>query len=171
MTISQDPSAPLIAVVGATGMQGGSIVNNLQASIKPYRMRGLTRDASKPNAQSPVKRGIEVVSCNICVGNEAEVRKAFEGASYVLVGTLERVRSLNVPTNKQAVTNYWEHVDKACEIAEGKLMADVAKAAGVKLFILSSEPSATKVSKGRLDKVSRFDSKAEVSDHPSCHRV
>jgi hypothetical protein len=65
----------------------------------------------------------------------------------------------------QAVPNYWEHVDKAREIAEGKLMADAAKAEGVKSFILSSEPSATKVLKGRLDKVSRFDSKAEVSDH------
>ena len=100
MTISQHPSAPLIMVVGATGMQGGSVVNNLQASVKPYRMRGLTRDASKPNAQSLVKRGVEVVSCNIYVGNEAEVRKAFEVVSYVFVGALEHVRSLNVPINK-----------------------------------------------------------------------
>ena len=89
-------------VVSATGMQEGSVVNNLQASVKPYHMRGLTRDASKSNAQSLVKRGVEVASCNICVGNEAEVRKAFEGGSYVFVGALERVRSLNVPINKTA---------------------------------------------------------------------
>lgn len=56
-------------------------------------------------------------------------------------------------------------MDKAHEIAEGKLMVDAAKSADIKLFILSSEPSVTKLSKGRLDKVSHFDSKAEVSEY------
>ena|ERR1700722_12811143 len=65
----------------------------------------------------------------------------------------------------QAVTNYWEHVDKAREIAEGKLMVDVAKAAGVKSFTLSSEPSVTKPPEGRPEKVSHFDSKTVVPDY------
>jgi hypothetical protein len=45
------------------------------------------------------------------------------------------------------------------------LMVDSASAVGVKLLILSSEPSVTKLSKGRLQHVSHFDSKAEVSDY------
>lgn len=99
--------------------------------------------------------------------DEAEVRKAVEDASYVFVGALERVRSLMCPLARllQAVTNYWKHVDKAREIAEGKLMVDAAKAADIKLFILSSKPSVTNLLKGRLDKVSHCDSKAEASDY------
>jgi hypothetical protein len=153
--------------MGTIGMHGGSVVNSLQASVKPYRMWALTRDASKPNAQSLVKRSVKVVSCNICVGDEAEVRKAVEDASYAFVGALERVRSLMCPLARllQAVTNYWKHVDKAREIAEGKLMGDAAKAADIKLFILSSKPSVTNLLKGRLDKVSHCDSKAEASDY------
>jgi uncharacterized protein YbjT (DUF2867 family) len=88
MTISQDSSAPLIVVVGATGTQGGSVVDNLEASDKPYRLRGLTRDASKPSAQDLIKRGVEVISCNISVGNKDGVQRAFEGATYVFVSTL-----------------------------------------------------------------------------------
>ena len=42
MKVSQEPSTPLVAVVGATGIQGGSVINALIESDKPYRLRGLT---------------------------------------------------------------------------------------------------------------------------------
>ncbi|KAK3669790.1 hypothetical protein LTR78_010307 [Recurvomyces mirabilis] len=148
MTISHDLSAPLIVVVGATGTQGGSVINNLDASDKQYRMRGLTRDISKTSAKKLAERRVEMVSCDIRVGEEERVQKVFQGATYIF-----------------AVTNYWEHVDKAREIAEGKLMVDAAKTVGVELFIWSSEPSVTKASKGTVTKVSHFDSKAEVSEY------
>jgi uncharacterized protein YbjT (DUF2867 family) len=167
MTISKELSAPLIVVVGATGLQGGSVVTNLEASDKPYRIRGLTRDTSKPSAQALAKRGVEVVACNISVGNEAEVREAFEGASFVFVRVPRPPYSRTPILTRlsQIVTNYWEHVNKARETAEGKLMVDAANAVGIKLIILSSAPSTTKLSKGRLTKVSHFDAKAEVSEY------
>jgi uncharacterized protein YbjT (DUF2867 family) len=56
-------------------------------------------------------------------------------------------------------------MDKAREIAEGALMFDAAMAVGVKLFVLSSEPSVTTLSNGKRAKVWHVDSKAEVSDH------
>jgi hypothetical protein len=87
MTISEDSSAPLVVVVGATGTQGGSVINNLEESDKLYRVRGLTRDVSKPAAQALVKRRVEMVACNINVGNEKEVEKAFEHATYIFVRT------------------------------------------------------------------------------------
>src|SRR6059036_1796111 len=71
MTISGDQSAPLIVVVGATGLQGGSVINNLAASSLPYRMRGLTRNATKPKAKALADRGIEIVSCNLSPENKA----------------------------------------------------------------------------------------------------
>lgn len=85
MTITTDASAPLIAVVGSTGLQGGSVINALAASDKPYRIRGITRDPSKPKATSLSDRGVEVVKCNLTVDNGPEIEKAFQGATYVFV--------------------------------------------------------------------------------------
>jgi uncharacterized protein YbjT (DUF2867 family) len=85
MTISKDPSATLVAVVGATGTQGGSVINALVESDKPYRVRGFTRDAAKPAAQELVKLGVEVVVVSLVVENKEEVYKAFVGADVAFV--------------------------------------------------------------------------------------
>ncbi|GKT95265.1 NAD-binding protein (NmrA family transcriptional regulator) [Colletotrichum tofieldiae] len=148
MTISSDSTAPLIAVVGSTGLQGGSVINNLAASDKPYRIRGLTRDAKKEKAQALAKRGVEIVTVDLSSENATGIQKAFQDATYVFI-----------------MTNYWEHLNKDREIAEGKTLVEAAQKVGMKLLLISSEPSATKVSDGKLTKVYHFDSKAEISDH------
>jgi uncharacterized protein YbjT (DUF2867 family) len=55
----------LIVVFGATGGQGGSVVdailNDPKASEK-FALRGVTRDTSKPNSKELEKRGVEMVS-------------------------------------------------------------------------------------------------------------
>ncbi|KAH0423555.1 NmrA family transcriptional regulator [Colletotrichum camelliae] len=148
MTISSDSTAPLIAVVGSTGLQGGSVINNLALSDKPYRIRGLTRDAKKDKAQALAKRGVEVWTVDLSADNAEGIQKAFQGATYVFI-----------------MTNYWEHVDKARETAEGKTLGEAAQKVGVELLLVSSAPNATKVSNGILTKVYHFDSKAEIADH------
>ncbi|KAH8649102.1 NAD(P)-binding protein [Xylariales sp. PMI_506] len=148
MTISSEPSAPLVAVVGATGLQGGSVINHLAGSVHPYRIRGLTRDITKPKAQALSARGVEVVSCNINVNHVDQVKDAFQGATYIFI-----------------VTNYWEHLDGAREEAEGKLMVDCAAEAGVKLLVISSLPNVTKATGGELTHVYHFDSKASIAEH------
>jgi uncharacterized protein YbjT (DUF2867 family) len=85
MTISQEPSAPLVAVVGATGIQGGSVINALIESDKPYRLRGLTRDTSKPAACKLIDQGVEMVAVTIGTDNAEKVHQAFKGASIVFV--------------------------------------------------------------------------------------
>ncbi|KAF0317419.1 nmrA family transcriptional regulator [Colletotrichum asianum] len=148
MTISSDSTAPLIAVVGSTGLQGGSVINNLALSDKPYRIRGLTRDAEKDKAQALAKRGVEVWTVDLSADNAEGIQESFQGATYVFI-----------------MTNFWEHVDKAREIAEGKTLVEAAHKVGVKLLLVSSEPNATSVTNGNLTKVYHFDSKAEISDH------
>ena len=58
-------SSPKIVVVfGATGVQGGSVVKSILGDpriAKEYKIRGITRDPSKPNAQALVKQGVEAV--------------------------------------------------------------------------------------------------------------
>lgn len=85
MTITSDISAPLVVIVGATGVQGGSVIRNLIQSDKPYRLRGLTRDATKPAAQELKSQGVDVFAVSVAVGNEAAVREAFRGADVVFV--------------------------------------------------------------------------------------
>jgi uncharacterized protein YbjT (DUF2867 family) len=85
MTIVSTPTAPLVVVVGATGNQGGSVIRALADSDKPYRIRGLTRDDTKPAAQKLAALGVEIVVVDLDVNNVFPVRKTFVGASYAFV--------------------------------------------------------------------------------------
>ncbi|KAJ6482212.1 NAD(P)-binding protein [Mycena vitilis] len=148
MTITQAPSASLVVVVGVTGNQGGSVAKALAESDKPYRLRGLTRDATKPAARALAAGGVEVVPVALTAANDGGARGVFEGADIVF-----------------AVTNYWEHLDVNREIAEGKMLIDAAKAVGVGLFIWSSLESIVKVSNGRYANVHHFNGKAEIAEY------
>ncbi|KAJ7255443.1 hypothetical protein B0H12DRAFT_1323184 [Mycena haematopus] len=94
MTITRSESAPLVAVVGATGIQGGSVIKALSESDKPYRIRGFTRDPTKPAAETLKKKGVEMVAVDLVLENKEEVFKAFTGADYAFL-----------------VTNFWEHMN------------------------------------------------------------
>ena len=85
MTISQAVSAPLVAVVGATGIQGGSVIKALSESDKSYRIRGFTRDVTKAASEALQQQGVEMVAVNLVVENKEEVYKAFAGADYAFV--------------------------------------------------------------------------------------
>jgi uncharacterized protein YbjT (DUF2867 family) len=55
----------LITVFGATGNQGGSVIDAILADAqlsKEFKIRGITRDTSKKSAQDLAKRGVDVVS-------------------------------------------------------------------------------------------------------------
>ncbi|KAL8827827.1 MAG: hypothetical protein Q9191_002948 [Dirinaria sp. TL-2023a] len=54
----------ILTVFGSTGQQGGSVINSVQAHptlSKEYKIRGVTRDPSKPAAQKLASKGVEVV--------------------------------------------------------------------------------------------------------------
>lgn len=54
----------IITVFGATGIQGGSVIRSLlfdPSLSKEFKVRGVTRDVSKPAAESLAKLGVEVV--------------------------------------------------------------------------------------------------------------
>jgi hypothetical protein len=91
MTITKAQSTPLIAVVGATGVQGGSVIKALSESDKPYRIRGFTRDVAKPAAEALKKRGVELVAVNLVLENKEEVYKVFVGTDYAFVSSFNHV--------------------------------------------------------------------------------
>ena len=55
----------LLVVFGATGVQGGSVIKSVLGDPKAaqeFKIRGITRDPSKPNAQALVAKGVECVT-------------------------------------------------------------------------------------------------------------
>ena len=60
----------LITVFGATGNQGGSVIKNILADStlsKTFKIRGITRDISKPAAQALAKKGVELKTVSILI--------------------------------------------------------------------------------------------------------
>lgn len=55
------PSGPRTLVLGGTGQQGSSVISHLLSSDQPYNLVTITRDASKPAAQTLKSKGVEVL--------------------------------------------------------------------------------------------------------------
>src|ERR1700675_2463597 len=127
-------SKNLIAVIGATGRQGGAVVRALQAGGQ-FKVRALTRNPDK-------HRGLadEVVKADL---NRPETLKAaFEGAHGVFL-----------------VTNFWE--EGTDELKQATAAVRAAKDAGVKHFVWSTLPDVEAISGGKFD-VPHFTGKAKI---------
>jgi uncharacterized protein YbjT (DUF2867 family) len=124
----------LIAVVGATGQQGGAVVRALQASGQ-FRVRALTRNP----AQHP-KLGDEVVLADF--KRPETLRDAFVGAYGVFL-----------------VTNAWESGEG--EFNQALAAVAAAKNAGVEHLVWSTLPNVEAISSGKIN-VAHFTNKAKV---------
>jgi len=110
----------IIAVVGATGAQGGGLVRAIQADAAgPYKARAITRNADSDKAKALAALGAEVVVAN--VDDEASLKAAFTGAYGAF-----------------CVTFFWDHMSPERELAQARAMAQAAKAAGVQHVIWST---------------------------------
>ena len=110
----------VIAVVGATGAQGGGVVRAILADKSGgFTARAITRNVNSDRAKALAASGAEVVAAN--VDDEASVRRAFEGAYGAF-----------------CVTFFWDHLSVEREQAEAAAMARAAKAAGVQHVIWST---------------------------------
>lgn len=110
----------IIAVVGATGAQGGGLCRAILGDKGGgYSVRALTRNASTDKAKDLKKLGAEVVTADI--DDVESLKRAFHGAHGAF-----------------CVTFFWEHFSPEKEIAQAKNMAVAAKQAGVKHAIWST---------------------------------
>jgi uncharacterized protein YbjT (DUF2867 family) len=128
----------LIVVAGATGKQGGAVARSLLE--RGFRVRALTRNPQKPEAQALADQGAEVVQGDM--EDRSSMERALEGAYGVF-----------------SVQNYWESGYDG-ELQQGKTVADAAKAAGVEHLVYSSVGSAH-----RQTGIPHFKSKWEVENH------
>jgi uncharacterized protein YbjT (DUF2867 family) len=121
----------IIAVVGATGAQGGGLVRAILADRSGrFAARALTRDPGSARAGELAALGAEVVQADL--DDAAGLRKAFDGAHGVFV-----------------VTNFWEprtpeeqraRPATTKELEQAANAARAGREAGVRHFIWSTLP-------------------------------
>lgn len=147
-------SKQLLTIFGATGNQGGSVIDTVLAipDLKAkYALRGITRDPSSAKSQTLASKGVEMVTGEL---NDLDSLEKAVAGSYGVFG----------------VTDFWAVMSKDIEIQQGKNVFEAAKSAGVKHFVWSSLPYAEKLTKGVLKHVDHFDSKAMVEEYVEAHK-
>ncbi|MCU1526521.1 MAG: NmrA family protein [Frondihabitans sp.] len=132
-------SAEIIAVVGATGQQGGATARALLAA--GATVRGLTRSVDSDAAKALAALGVEVVAADLT--DPDSVRSAFTGATKVF--------AMTTPGGPDGVEG---------EIAQGHVIADAAVAAGVSFLLYSSVGGAE-----RNTGIPHFESKRRVEEY------
>ena len=124
----------LIAVFGATGLQGGGVIRALQANGQ-FKVRALTRHPDKHRDLAD-----EVVEGDL--DRPETLKAALAGAHGVFL-----------------VTNFWQPGTDEGKQALAAIRA--AKEAGVQHFIWSTLPNVEAISRGKLD-VPHFTGKAKI---------
>jgi uncharacterized protein YbjT (DUF2867 family) len=143
----------IIAVVGATGAQGGGLVRAILADPNGlFTARAITRDVNSDKAKELAALGAEVVAADI--DDVDSLRRAFEGAYGAF-----------------CVTFFWAHFSAEKERDEARIMATAARDAGVQHVIWSTLEDTRKLvplSDDRMPtlhgkyKVPHFDGKGEA---------
>ncbi len=110
----------VIAVVGATGQQGGGLARAiLDDADGGYVCRALTRNPASDAARALVARGADVVQADL--DDKDSLAVAFQGAY-----------------GAYCMTNFFEHFSPEKELQQAANLADAAKAAGIRHAIWST---------------------------------
>ncbi|MDR8391682.1 NmrA/HSCARG family protein [Aliifodinibius sp. S!AR15-10] len=144
----------IIAVLGATGAQGGGLVQAIHEDKSgEFKARALTRNVNSEKALELKKLGAEVVQAD--VDDLKSLEKAFKGAYGAF-----------------CVTFFWDHMSPEKELEQARNMAQAAKAAGLKHVIWSTLEDTRKwvpLTDNRMPtlmgkyKVPHFDAKGEAN--------
>ncbi|MFC7028282.1 NmrA/HSCARG family protein [Halomicroarcula sp. GCM10025324] len=129
-----------VLVVGATGNQGGAVVDHLLASDQDFAVSGLTRDASSDAAQALSDRGVSMVEGDL--GDPETLRGPVGDADAVF-----------------AVTNFWTQGYDA-QVEQGKNIATVAAEEGVDHLVFSGVGSHDEDTG-----IPHFDTAEEIDQH------
>jgi uncharacterized protein YbjT (DUF2867 family) len=110
----------IIAVVGATGAQGGGLARAVIAQAEgPFAARVLTRNPGSDRAKELAALGTEVVEADL--DDADSLKRAFDGAYGAF-----------------CVTNFWEHFSPEKELAQAAHMAEAAKATRLQHVVWST---------------------------------
>ncbi|KAI7974001.1 hypothetical protein EIK77_001643 [Talaromyces pinophilus] len=139
----------ILAVLGATGIQGGSLIdyvlNDPELSQK-YQIRAISRNVSLDKAVQ-LKNKVEVVQAD--VSDPVSIETALTGAHTVFAMTVPSF----APNGLEVEFNH------------GKTIADAAVRQGVKYLIFSTLPAVNEISGGKYRHVTPFDAKAKIEQY------
>ena len=145
----------IIAVMGATGAQGGGVVRAiLRDKAGGFAARAITRNPGSEKAKALAAAGAEVVAAD--TSDQKSLERAFAGAYGAF-----------------CVTFFWEHFSPERELADATAQAHAAKQAGIRHAIWSTLEDTRKfvpLSDNRMPtlmgkyKVPHFDAKGEADD-------
>jgi len=114
------PDKKIIAIIGATGAQGGGVVNGiLNDPNGGFIPRAITRNINSDKAKALSSKGVEVVQAD--ADDVESLKNAFKGAYGAF-----------------CVTNYWEYLSPEREIAQAKNLAEAAKDAKISHAVWST---------------------------------
>ncbi|CAG7556009.1 unnamed protein product [Fusarium equiseti] len=143
-------SSKIVTVYGATGSQGGSVVQSLlQDKSQSFKIRGITRNPDSEKAKGLASQGVEVVKADGLV--KEEVVEAFRGSWGVFVNTNSDDPSVN-------------QADGPTELDVGKAIVDAAAEAGILHFVYSGMASASEITGGAIPNRA-FDMKNAVGEY------
>jgi uncharacterized protein YbjT (DUF2867 family) len=113
-------SRKIIAVVGATGAQGGGLARSILADAGgEFAVRAITRDPQSDKARALAEAGAEVVAADLA--DVDSVRQAFEGAH-----------------GAYCVTFFWNHMSPDREREEARALATAARDARLQHVVWST---------------------------------
>ncbi|KAB8224751.1 hypothetical protein BDV33DRAFT_165359 [Aspergillus novoparasiticus] len=134
-----------LAVFGATGQQGGSVIDyvlNDPELSQQYRIRAITRNAESAKAQQ-LKENVEVIQGDVL--NQSSLRVALTGAHTIF--------AMTTPTPGPDALEI--------EYQSAKAIADVAVEQGAEYIIFSTLPAISEISGGKYTQVTPFEAKAQ----------
>ena len=140
----------ILAVFGATGQQGSSIINYVLQDpelSQQYKIRAITRDVDSEKAKQ-LKEKVEVVYGDML--NRASLETALTGVHTVFAMTTP---TFDLDGGFEAEYN------------SGKTIADVTVEKGAEYIIFSTLPSAKEISGGKYSNVVQFETKAKVEQY------
>lgn len=159
-------SSKLLVVLGATGKQGGSVVNTiLKDPDTNWHIRAITRRSSSPNAQALQARGVEIVEADL--DQPSTLGPAFKDANAIFVVS-NFWESYANPANKNKPKKGQQLNEWAAENETAQLVAAIDAAAQVptlERFILSSLSGTSKWSGGKYTHNFHFDGKFNATEY------
>ncbi|KIL89398.1 hypothetical protein FAVG1_06976 [Fusarium avenaceum] len=154
----------LIVVVGATGGQGGSVVNTF-LNDPEWLIRGITRNPSSPKAKTLRAHGVDVFQADL--DDKASLSNAFQGANAIFAvsdfwGIYNDPKNRDKPKPGQP-RNEWTKAQETQQLKN--IIDEAAKVNSLERFIISSLPNVTKLTGGKYTNVCHHDSKANAVEY------
>ncbi|KAJ1844146.1 hypothetical protein H4S02_003855 [Coemansia sp. RSA 2611] len=143
-----------IAIVGATGLQGHSVLKTLYASNE-YRIRALSRNIGSDRVKALAVQYPNVEWAEADIDNIESLRKAFDSVDIVF----------GMTDFGPSVISRMRNGEVEVEYTQGKNIVDAAIDAGAKTLIFSVLDSLAKQSNGKYPGATQFESKYKVGQY------